>query len=176
MKFLVFGCLFLFMAIILDVIGLATSYWFSADKNGVKFYGGLWKSCLDIPASQVHECKKYDDVPDWLKAVRGFGLIGVLISAIALISASLKICLKNRISLLIIAIILSFMSALCTVVSISVFARKYPNLVGEGIRKDFNFNFNFSFVFCALSIVLSAFAGISMIFQIAKRSSYRTID
>ncbi|XP_061188435.1 uncharacterized protein LOC133196582 [Saccostrea echinata] len=173
-KFFVFGFLFLFIALILDVIGVATPYWFYAEKNGVKIYGGLWKSCLDISGSEESKCNKYEDVPDWLKAVRGFGFLGILVSTLALTSASLKICLKDRVSLLIIAIILSFISALCSVVSIAVFARKYPNLVIEMIRNDLNFNF--SFIFCALFIVLSAFAGICMIIQIAKRTSYSTID
>ncbi|XP_061166678.1 epithelial membrane protein 1-like [Saccostrea echinata] len=173
-KFFVFGFLFMLLSLILDIVGVAAPYWIYGEKGSGKVYLGLWKICVsgDISGYNISGCSEFEDVPDWFKAVRGFGLLGILISAIGLISALLKTCLKDRVSVLIIAIIMSFISAVCTVVSIAVFAEKHYDLV-----KDSSFvNFSFAFAFCAVSIVLSAIAGICMIIEIAKRSSYTTID
>ena len=47
---------------------------------------------------------------DWFKAVRGFGMLGILLLLIAILTAFVKICLKDRSCVLIISIILSFMA------------------------------------------------------------------
>ncbi|XP_062584157.1 uncharacterized protein LOC134250905 [Saccostrea cucullata] len=168
-----FGCLFLLMALILDVIGVAAPYWIYGEANGLKVYAGLWKQCLsaNTPDLKISKCTEYGDVPDWFKSVRASGLLGIFISVIALISAILKIRFKDRVFVLIIVIILSFLSAVCTMVSIAVYAGKY-----HASEKYSSFvKFSFAFAFCAVSIVLSAIAGICMIIELSKRSSYTTI-
>ncbi|XP_062584165.1 uncharacterized protein LOC134250907 [Saccostrea cucullata] len=174
--FFVLGCLFLLTALILDVIGVAAPYWIYGEISGLKLYAGLWKECVtsDINGQKKSGCIKYGDdidVPDWLKAVQAFGLLGIFTLTFALISAILRIRFKDRSLVLIVAIILSFISAVCTIVSIAVYAGKYPEL-----RNDRSFvKFSFAFAFCAVSIVLSAIGGICMIIEIAKRSSYMSI-
>ncbi|XP_061188426.1 uncharacterized protein LOC133196570 [Saccostrea echinata] len=173
--FFVSGCLFLLTALILDVIGVAAPYWIYGETSGLKVNAGLWKECAtaDIFGQKISKCTEYGEGPvlDWLKAVRAFGLLGIFISTIAIISAILKIRLKDRVFVLIIAIILSFISAVCTIVSIAVYAGKYHEL-----EKDDSFvKFSFAFAFCAVSIVLSVIAGICLIIELAKRSSYASI-
>ncbi|XP_061172719.1 uncharacterized protein LOC133182028 [Saccostrea echinata] len=173
-KFFIVGNVFLLLVPILDLIGVATPFWIYGEKSGQKISLGLWTVCVseNISGSEVSGCVEYKDILDCIKVVRGFGLLGIIISAIAFIFALLKICFKDSLFVLIIAIILSFISAVCTVVSIAVFAENYDDLL-----KDSSFvHFSFSFALCAVSIVLSAIAGICMIIEIAKRSSYTTID
>ncbi|XP_062598711.1 uncharacterized protein LOC134260143 [Saccostrea cucullata] len=168
--FYVFGCLFLLTALILDVIGVAAPYWIYGETSEGNYNCGLWKFCYSSTLIKSSRCSEYPDVEDWVKAVRAFGLLGIFTSAIALVSAILKIRLNDRVLVLIMAIIFSFISAVCNIVSIAVFAEKYHEW-----GKNIFFKFSFAFAFCAVSIVLSAIAGICMIIDIAKRSSYTSI-
>ena len=68
-------------------------------------------------------------------------------------------------------IILYFFSAFCNIISVAVFARNYKDF----FQHAENAKFHFSFVFCVLSIVLAGVAGMSMIIEVFKRSSYSPI-
>ena len=61
-----------------------------------------------------------------------------------------------------------FFSAVCTIVSVAVFAANYLDFFHVA---DLSINFHFSFVFCVLSVVMAAVAGLFMIIDMRKRSS-----
>ncbi|XP_022311166.2 uncharacterized protein LOC111116459 [Crassostrea virginica] len=168
-----FGLFLLILSLILDVIGVGSPYWILGSVNGEKVYMGLWQMCTSgsIVGYEFSGCTDFDEVPDWFKAVRGFGMLGILLLLIAILTAFVKICLKDRSCVLIISIILSFMAAVCNVVSVSVFAEKYYDIVKDSSI----FSFHFAFVFVVLSIITSGIAGICMIVEVSKRSSYSSI-
>lgn len=52
----------------------------------------------------------FNSFQDWLKAVRGFGILGIILLLIAVLGAFFRICLKERAWVLVLAIVLSFMA------------------------------------------------------------------
>lgn len=168
-----FGLFLLILGLVIDVIGVASPYWILAEVGGEKVYGGLWQICTSgsVATYSFSGCTDFDEVPDWFKAVRGFGVLGILLLLIAVLTAFLRICLKDRACVLVLAIVLSFMAAVCNVISVSVFGEKYYDIVKDSSV----FSFHFAFVFCILSIVISGIAGIFMIVEVAKRSSYTSM-
>ncbi|XP_052686875.1 peripheral myelin protein 22-like [Crassostrea angulata] len=164
-----FGLFLLILGLVIDVIGVASPYWILADEDGVKVNGGLWQMCTS--ASDVSECSDFTKVQDWLKAVRGFGILGILLLLIAVLTAFVRICMKDRTCVLVFTIVLSFMAAVCIVISVSVFGKKYNTIV----KNSSIFSFHYAFVSCILSIIISVIAGIFMIVEVAKRSPYTSM-
>ena len=67
--------------------------------------------------------------------------------------------------------VFAFFSVVCTIVSVAVFAEKYSDFFPVVDHA----NFHFSFVFCVLSVVMACVAGLFMIIEMKKRSSYSPI-
>nr|XP_034319326.1 uncharacterized protein LOC105334350 [Crassostrea gigas] len=162
-----FGLSLLILGFVIDVIGVASPYWILGEAGGKKAYMGLWQMC-----SSVTGCIDFAEVPDWIKAVRGFGILGIIFLLIAVLSAFFRICLKERAWVLVFAIVLSFMAAICNVISVSVFGEKFHEIVKDSSI----FTFHFAFVFCILSTIITGIAGIFLIVEVAKRSSYTSIN
>ena len=65
-----------------------------------------------------------------------------------------------------------FYSVVCNLVSVAVFAANYSDFFHVAYL---SIKFHFSFVFCVLSVVMAAVAGLFMIIEMKKRSSYSPI-
>lgn len=132
-----FGLSLLILGFVIDVIGVASPYWILGEASGKKAYMGLWQMCssvtgcidfAEVPGTITktisEDCllqisikvkKKmgflsFNSFQDWIKTVRGFGILGIILLLIAVLGAFFRICLKERAWVLVLAIVLSFMA------------------------------------------------------------------
>nr|KAG5685660.1 hypothetical protein BaRGS_032429 [Batillaria attramentaria] len=71
------GCAFI--ALILQIVGVAAVGWASDQLYGGTSQDGLWKICGMVQGISL--CTDWPAVPSWLEAVRAFGILGILAMA-----------------------------------------------------------------------------------------------
>nr|XP_022310285.1 uncharacterized protein LOC111115737 [Crassostrea virginica]XP_022310293.1 uncharacterized protein LOC111115737 [Crassostrea virginica] len=87
-------------AVIFQVIGLASPYWFAQNADlGViklKIHAGLWKCCKgtddNIKCDDIDDCLQ----EDWIKTVQAMSIMGFIALLVALVMACLYVMKDNK--------------------------------------------------------------------------------
>ncbi|XP_055998262.1 uncharacterized protein LOC125677535 isoform X1 [Ostrea edulis] len=156
-KCLLIALVLIICGVIFQVIGLASPYWINIDGAGTNLHQGLWKSCNDFTGENV--CTDLGTPPDWLKAVRAMGILGVLTLVVAALMTVLKLfVMKDKKPILLVAIGASFAGAFFILISIAVYASKASDLL---LLSDFKYHF--AFAFSIIGMIAAIAAGVAML-------------
>lgn len=137
------------VALIFQIIGLATTGW--SEIKAADYGVGLWKTCTGS------KCDTYstDNIPDWLNAVRAFGILGILAIGACLV-AGILICFSENKILPMLAMIIAFVAAFCIMIEFAVYAGERNKTANVGFATDYGYSFALTIV----AFVLCLAAGV----------------
>ncbi|XP_069134021.1 uncharacterized protein [Argopecten irradians] len=147
------------LALILQIVGLATPNWssVSGSRSGITVTAnvGLWKACSSI-SNTGSECVTYPDVLDWMKSSRAFAIIGMLGVAAAAILEALCTIVLNKAShkmAYILATVTAFIGAAAIILSVIIWGVNNDELgtTADGSPYDLSWSLFISIVGGVLS-------------------------
>ncbi|KAK7091668.1 hypothetical protein V1264_009324 [Littorina saxatilis] len=145
------------IALVFQIVGVATASWVTADSDVIDARSGLWKTC-----SGIFGCLSYgSDVPDWMNACRAFGILGILLLVVCCLMGVLS-CFSDNDKLPLMAAVVSFAAGLCVLIEFALYADKVD--IGAG------FKYGYSFALTVTACILAVVAGICFI--LSRRRGY----
>ena len=112
------------VALILLAASTGGKVWIRLKLNGVIVSEqGLWKGCA------LNECSSLKPIPDWLKAVRAFAIISILVCIAAILIAILGIFNEKVKGPF--ATIFFFAAAVCMVIALAIYTDKADQIVSK---------------------------------------------
>lgn len=138
------------IALILQIVGLATPHWssISVTANGqtVSQSLGLWATCATVNGDT--KCDSYPNVEDWVKACRGFAIIGMLaVAAAAILDVLCTVALSKTSHKIayILAMIIAFLGAGAVILACIIWASKVSDFTAlTGVGLDYSYSFGLS--------------------------------
>ncbi|XP_061164959.1 protein NKG7-like [Saccostrea echinata] len=150
------------VAVICQLIGLASPYWVAYESPSINAHSGLWKVCFEIIRTEKTECQDIETMEDWFKAVRAMSILGFLVLLVPVVLLLLKLfVLKEQKQLLLAAIGAAFAGALFILISIAVYSGKKNEMFASSI----SINFHFAFVFCIIGMLAAIGSGVVMLVE-----------
>ncbi|KAK7478038.1 hypothetical protein BaRGS_00030714 [Batillaria attramentaria] len=125
------GCVL--VALVFQLVGIAGTGWLVSDPGGY----GLFRVCAE------GVCVRYGDeglvAPDWLKAVQGFSIIGLLTILAVATLVVLHYVKENAAQYTIVAAIISGVSGLVILIEFAIYVAKSKDLLGNGVSLGYGF-------------------------------------
>ncbi|KAL8610662.1 hypothetical protein ACOMHN_047231 [Nucella lapillus] len=172
-QLLLAGSAVIFLAGVLQLVGVATHNWISVD--GV-VHMGLWAICAKDKVKHVVMCVSItENVPGWLNATRAFGIIATAMMLFAAVCGLVTILKAGHATLTKLAAVLCAAGAVCSVVCFGVFASKYKNFLGDSpdLPDFLDPKFDYSFGLTVTATILSSIA--SALFLRSRQTEYSSL-
>lgn len=151
-------------ALVFQIIGLASPYWFYWEFGTTKTYSGLWKTCTEL--QETTDCRDFDDKKDWLEAVQAMSILGFLVLLVAVVMTILKLfVMKDNKPVLFAGIGTSFAGGIFILIAVAVYAAKTNDRFD---KLNVDFDYHFAFAFSIIAMITAFAAGGVMIFGMMK--------
>jgi len=132
------------IAFLLDLIGIATSYWVSWPAYGYNYHSGLWD---------------FYNEPSWLEATQAFEVLGFIAGLAALVLIILYIFVpatSGKRIVFILTLVMCFAAAGCIILGIVIYGSKSSHL-------------SWSFALCTIAGIIFGVAGVLLLLDFCKR-------
>lgn len=137
------------VALILQIVGVATPEWISAETQLGDMTQGLWEFCRAGSCAKLEDLL-YWETPSWLEAVRAFGILAIFAIFACLVCVALICLMSDKPVFGLFAPIAAAAGAFCCLIAFAVFA-------GESSSSDYGYSFALvivAFLLCIAAAVL----------------------
>ncbi|XP_069133574.1 claudin-4-like [Argopecten irradians] len=160
------------IALILQIVGLATPNWssVSATISGqtITQSNGLWAVCASSNGEK--QCQNYDIVEDWVVACRAFAIIGMAtVAAAAILEVLCTVALSKSSHKIayILDVIIAFLGAGAVILACIIWAAKISD---SGASAGLSLELSYSFGLSIAAGLLSGIGGILATIDLCKSS------
>ncbi|CAG2196187.1 unnamed protein product [Mytilus edulis] len=134
------------VALIIDIVGFASPYWFYKTYNGIASKAGLWKTCAP-------DCVNTENPQSWQEAVQAMEVLGFICLLVALVVLILKLFVMKDKQMLKWVVIGSLVgAAIFILIGVCIYVGEAEKLLKE--------NIHFAFAFVIIAAVLAIVAAV----------------
>ncbi|CAG2196190.1 unnamed protein product [Mytilus edulis] len=145
------GFILTIVALVIDLIGFAAPYWWYVKVGNVKYYAGIWKSCVSGGSTICGDFVDVKNLASWREAVQAMETLGFLCLIAALVVVILKLfVLKDKPILKWVAVGCLAAAAAFILIGVCIYGGEAPT--GE----TDNLHFAFAFVIIAAIVAIVA--------------------